>query len=171
MVPEKRIAIPLSRTLRLAWVAGSLQSCPRKIHVIRNANLVPDRFEYPVKGGLQNALRDASGTRRVKGCPSKFEIGEGPPAEPRHEVFSLKFLQFCCAGPWEFRAEVFAEVFFALNVPAKQGRKLRGKLRGKLREKLRPELPPFKTETSPKTSLCRNPLLSLKQKQQKKAKR
>ena len=37
-------------------------------------------------------------------------LGEGPPAEPRHEVFSLRFLQFCCAGPWEFRAEVFAEV-------------------------------------------------------------
>ena len=45
--------------------------------------------------------------------------------------------------PWEFRAEVFAEVFFALNVPAKQARKLREKLRGKLREKLRPELPPL----------------------------
>ena len=26
-------------------------------------------------------------------------LGEGPPAEPRHEVFALKFLQFCCAGP------------------------------------------------------------------------
>ena len=64
------------------------------------------------------------------------------------KFFSLKFLQFC----WSF---------FALHVPAKQGRKLRGKLRGKLREKLRPELPPSKTETSPKTSLCRNPLLSL----------
>ena len=44
-------------------------------------------------------------------CP---KLGKGPPAEPRHEVFSLKFLQFCCAGPWEFRAEVFAEVFFLL---------------------------------------------------------
>ena len=77
------------------------------------------------------------------------------------KFFSLKFLQFCCAGPWEFTAEVFAEVFFALNVPAKQGRKLRGKLRGKLREKLREKLPPSKTETSPKTSLCRNPLLNL----------
>ena len=53
--------------------------------------------------------------------------------------------------------------FFALNVPAKQGRKLREKLRGKLRDKLRPELPPSKTETSPKTSLCRNPLLTLNQ--------
>ena len=62
----------------------------------------------------------------------------------------------------EFRAEVFAEVLFALNVPAKQDRKLRERLRGKLREKLRPELPPSKTETSPKTSLCRNPLLRLR---------
>ena len=36
--------------------------------------------------------------------------------------FSLKFLQFCCAESWEFRAEGFAEFFFfALNVPAKLG--------------------------------------------------
>ena len=41
-------------------------------------------------------------------------IGEGPTAEPRHESFSLEFLQFCCAESWEFRAEVFAEVSFAL---------------------------------------------------------
>ena len=43
--------------------------------------------------------------------------------------------------------------FFALNVPTKQARKLR--------EKLRPEPPLSKTETSPKTSLSRNPLLIL----------
>ena len=51
--------------------------------------------------------------------------------------------------------------FFALNILAKQARKLREKLRRKLREKLHPELPPSETETSPKTSLCRNPLLAV----------
>ena len=84
---------------------------------------------------------------------------QGSPCRTSSWSFSLKFRQFCCADSWEFRAEVFAEVFVGLNVPAKQARKLRGKLRRKLCEKLRPELPPSKTETSPKTSLCRNPLL------------
>ena len=44
-------------------------------------------------------------------------------------------------------------------LPEKQARKVREKLRRKLREKLHPELLPSKKETSPKTSLCRNPLL------------
>ena len=80
--------------------------------------------------------------------PCAAKLGEGPPAEPHHEVFSLKLLQFCCAEPWEFRAEVFAEVFllwmsqqnkaenfvenfaanFAPNCPPPK-RKLRPKLR------------------------------------------
>ena len=51
--------------------------------------------------------------------------------------FSLKVLQFCCAESWEFRAEVFSEVFFALSVPAKQARRLREKLRRKLRKEMR----------------------------------
>ena len=49
-----------------------------------------------------------------------------------------------------------------MNARAKQAQKLREKLRSKLRQKLRPELPPSKTETLPKTSLCRNPLPSKK---------
>ena len=85
----------------------------------------------------------------------------GSPCRTSSWSFSLEFLQFCCAESWKFWAEVLAEVFFVLNVPAKQARKLREKLRGKLRQKLRPELPPSKTETSPKTSLCRAPLLSI----------
>ena len=64
-------------------------------------------------------------------------------------------------GHGDLGLKFLLKFFFALNVPAKQGRNLHEKLRGKLRAKLRPELPPSKTETSPKTSLCRNPLLRL----------
>ena len=87
-------------------------------------------------------------------------VGEGPPAEARREVFPWNFSSFAVQGHGHLGLK-FSWSFFALNVPAKQGRKLREKLRGKLREKLRPELPPSKTETSPKTSLCRNPLLNV----------
>ena len=75
---------------------------------------------------------------------------QGSPCRTSLWSFSLNFRQFCCTNVWEFWAEVFAEVLFAPTVPAKQARKLR--------PKLRPELPPSKTQTSPKTSLCRNPL-------------
>ena len=64
-------------------------------------------------------------------------------------------------GHGNLRLKFLLKFFFALNIPAKQARQLREKLRGKLCEKLRPELPPSETETSPKTSLFRNPLLSL----------
>ena len=46
--------------------------------------------------------------------------------------FFLSVRQFCCAEPWEFGAEVFADVFFALNESAKQARKLRQELCQKL---------------------------------------
>ena len=63
-------------------------------------------------------------------------------------TFFLKCLQLRCAESWEFGLNLFSALF---------GKKLREELQ----LKLRPELPPSTTETLPKPSLCRNPLLML----------
>ena len=71
---------------------------------------------------IDRAMLVAIVSQNLRSCEGGTEptnLGEGPPAEPRHEVFSLKFLQFCCAGPWEFRAEVFAKGFFCSECPSK----------------------------------------------------
>ena len=67
--------------------------------------------------------------------------------------------QFCCAEPWEFWAGVSPEVLFALNGLTKLARKLCPKLRPKLALPTSPLTALSKMQTSPKTSLCRNPLL------------
>ena len=57
---------------------------------------------------------------------------------------------------WSF----FLLQFLLLWMSQQQARKLRQKLHPKFRQKLRPTCPlPSKRQTSPKTSLCRNPLL------------
>ena len=62
--------------------------------------------------------------------------------------FALYFLQVCCAEQVWTMGWSFSWSFSCSECP-------------KLRQQLRPELPPSKTQTSPKTSLCRNPLLNL----------
>ena len=84
-------------------------------------------------------------------------IWRGSPCGTSSWSFSLKFLQFCWCRVMGIWGWSFCWSFFALSVPAKQARKLRAKLRCKLR----PDLPPSKKETSPKTSLSRNPSPSI----------
>ena len=55
--------------------------------------------------------------------------------------FSLKFLQFCCAGSWEFWAEVFAEVFFS-ECPSKTSPKASWKTSRKTSAKTSAWTPP-----------------------------
>ena len=85
-------------------------------------------------------------------------VGGASLAEPRQEVFpEFSPVLLCRAvgiSGWSF--------FIALNISAKQARKLRQKLHPKLRQKLHPRWDPSKMETSPKTSLCRNPLLTVR---------
>ena len=70
------------------------------------------------------------------------------------KFFSEFFASFAVQSNGHFGMKFFfAEVLFALIVAAQQARKLRPKLR----HKLQPGLPPSKTQTSPKTSLCRKP--------------
>ena len=77
--------------------------------------------------------------------------------------FSLKFLQFCRAESWEFWAEVLAE-FFCSECPSKTSPKTSWKTSrktsAKTSAKTSPWTAPSKAETPPKTSLCRNPLLT-----------
>ena len=68
-------------------------------------------------------------------------LGGEPPAEARHEKYSLNFCEFWCAEPWDFcTSPKNSTPNFTKNFA--------------------PGLPPSKMETSPKTSLCRNPFLS-----------
>ena len=64
--------------------------------------------------------------------------------------FSLTFLQFCCAESWEFRAEVFAEVYFALHVPAKQARKFVQNFAANFAKNFAPNCPPPNHKLRPK---------------------
>ena len=50
-----------------------------------------------------------------------FKFGEGPPVEPRHKVFSLKFLSSAVQGHGNLRLK-FLLKFFALNVLASKKR-------------------------------------------------
>ena len=87
-----------------------------------------------------------------------FYIGEGPPAEPRHEVFSLNFLQFCCAGPWEFRAEVFAEFFFCPECPSKTRPKTSLKTSRQTSRKTSPRTAPLPTENFAQNFALQKPI-------------
>ena len=53
----------------------------------------------------------------------------------------------------------FLLAFFALSVPAKQARNFAKKFTANFARNFAPNCPCSKAETSPKTSLCRNPLL------------
>ena len=162
---ERRRHRAEKRLSKRVFLESPFLLCPLKVFKIFQAFLTTNLKGAEKKWTLQKYpfgqpfLRTSPSPLLWRALWSTF--GEGSPCRTLSLSFSLKFLQFCCAESWGFRAEVFAEVF-SLNAPAKQARKLREKLRRKLCEKLRPELPPSKTETSPKTSLCRNLLLNLR---------
>ena len=138
-----------------------------------NANAKSQRFSYAISQiaplppvvELNRSFKSQIAARYARWAKSPIAsvqrtLGEGPPAEPRHEVFPWRFANFAVQSHGNSGLKFLLKFFVALNVPAKQALKLRQKLPPKLRRKLRPKPPPSKMQTLPKTSLCRNPLLS-----------
>ena len=62
-------------------------------------------------------------------------------------------------GLWNLGLK-FSQFFFALNVPANKAENFVKNFAANFAKNFAPNCPPSNTETSPKTSLCRNPLLT-----------
>ena len=74
------------------------------------------------------------------------------------KFFSLKFLQFCCAEPWEFRGEVFAEVFFCSECPSKTRPKTSWRTSWQTSRKTSPRIAPLRNGNFAQNFALQKPL-------------
>ena len=152
------------------------QSLPRGIQVSRRALWQGKNWSIP--GSCKRSTTTTQTARKVNlqresQAPSNFTVDVERCWENRqnHVHHSLSLAR---QGHFEKRVPTvevdtlkklshgnfsFAEVFIALKIPANKTRKLRQKTSVKTLPKLSPQTPPLQRKTSPKTSLCRNPLL------------
>ena len=89
---------------------------------------------------------------------SVFWVGEGPPAEPRREVFPWNFSSFAVQGHGNLGLK-FSLKFSCSECPSKTKPKTSWKTSRQTSRKASPRTAPSKTETSPKTSLSAETLL------------
>ena len=119
--------------------------CARACHI----NVAYPRLGPPPLSGARFTCVCALADLHLRSF-ARICVGEGPAAEPHHEVFPEISPALLCRVMgtlgWSF-----AEVLFDSECPSKTSPKTSRKLCCKLRQNLRPELPPSKTETSPKT--------------------
>ena len=91
--------------------------------------------------GRPHSFRAGHALHQYSPAPSKVPFSPlfwwGSPCKTSSWSSSLNFCQFCCAEPWNFWAEVFAEVFYCSECPSKTSPKTSAKT---------------SPQTSPKTS-------------------
>ena len=84
-----------------------------------------------------------------------------PPAEPRHEVFPWIFANFAVQSRGNSGLKFLRKFFLLWRSQQNKPENLAKNFGPNFAKNFAPDCPPYKKETSPKTLLCRHPLLNL----------